>query len=169
MAEQNRKSDEQIRARQAAKEVVDLFLDYIVKADRIKDIGKESRHVAGMMVDFKGRIPASSGFSAICKLAGTCDRINRQYLSQDEIGAATLMALMGERQVEALCVDRALRGRTKVLAIDPFNPEEPITKHWDDDQCAYYLGTEVKTFQRRVTKGYIRLEELMGLRRQEAA
>lgn len=169
MAEQNRKTREQIQNRDKAKLLVSQFLDYLSKTDIARDMAWEGRSVIGMAADFLGQIPKGSGFSGFCKLAGKCDKIERLHITEDENSAATVMALLTDSQVEALCVDVALRGRERVFAVDPFNPEQPVTHYWDDRRCADYLKCEVKTFQNRVSDSYKRLEQILGLRQKIAA
>lgn len=163
MAEQNRKTPEQKRMREAAEGVVDLFLEYVVRADIAKNIAWEGRNILEMAVKYQG-----SGFSGFCKLGGKVDRINRQHITEDMHRAATVMALLSDKQVEALAVDRALRGRNRVLAVDPFNPDKPITKFWDDGECAYYLGCSVEAMRRRITDGYQKLEGFMSAHQKAA-
>lgn len=169
MAEQNKRTRQQIKAREMAQELVNRFLSYCQKADLIDDIAKEGRNQLGMALEFGGEIPSGSGFSGFCKLAGTVDRINRSAITEDEYGAATIMALIGDKQRWALCVDRALRGHSTVVGIDPFRPNDPITKYWGDQECADYLGCSVKLFQRRVTDGYKRLEDILEGAQRKAA
>lgn len=163
MAEQNRKTPEQKRMREAAESIVDLFLEYVVRADMTKDITWEGRNILEMAVKYQ-----SSGFSGFCKLGAKVDRINRQHITEDMNRAATVMALLSDKQIEALAVDRALRGRTRVLAVDPFKPDEPITKFWDDLECAHYLQCSVEAMRRRITDGYQKLEGFMGAHQKAA-
>lgn len=168
MAEQNRRTTAQIAARKVAEELVTRFLLYCYKADLIDDIAKEGRNQLGMALEFGG-VPASSGFSGFCKLAGKVDRINRERITEEEYGAATIMALLGDKQVQALCVDRAMRGHTTVIGIDPFREDQVATKYWGDQECADYLSCTVKVFQRRVSDGYKRLDEILQGAQQKAA
>jgi len=169
MAEQNRKTAEQVQNREKAKLLIAQFLDYLSKADIARDMAWEGRSVIGMAADFLGQIPKGSGFSGFCKLAGKCDKIDRLYITEDEHNAATVMALLTDNAVEALCVDVALRGKERVFAIDPFNPEHPVVHFWDDRRCADYLLCDVPTFRNRVSDGYKRLESILGLRQKVAA
>lgn len=152
-----------------AQELISRFLSYCYKADLIDDISKEGRNQLGMAVEFGGEMPSSSGFSGFCRLAGKVDRINREAITEDEYGAATIMALIGEKQRQALCVDRALRNHTTVIGIDPFHEDRVATKYWDDGECAHYLSCSIKQFQRRVTDGYKRLEEILEGAQRKAA
>ena len=162
MAEQNRKTPEQRKLREAAEGIVDLFIDYLIVADVIKDVAWEGRNIMEMAMTFRGQPPKGSGFSGFCKLGSKVDRINRQHLTGAMKDAATLMALLSDLQVQALCVDRAMRGRERLVAVDPFHPDKPITKVWDDKECAHYLGCSAEAMRRRITDGYQKLESFMG-------
>lgn len=161
MAEQNRKTDEEKALRYKAHKIVDLFLDYLMVTDMIREVAWEGRNIMEMAMTFQGQPPKGSGFSGFCKLGGKVDRINRHHLTGAMKDAATLMALLSDLQVQALCVDRALRGHEKFLAQDPFNPEKPVTKFWDDKECAHYMGCSVEAMRRRITDGYQKLESFM--------
>ena len=163
MAEQNRKTPEQQKLRAAAEAVVDMFLEYLLRSDLTKDITWEGRNILEMAVKYQG-----SGFSGFCTLGAKVDRINRQYITEDMAQAATAMALLSDKQVEALAVDRALRGRTRVLAVDPFNPDEPVTQFWDDRQCAHYLRCSIDAMRRRITDGYQKLESFIDRKKKAA-
>ena len=143
-------------ARQQAEAIVDLFLDVLLSSD--DDIAKESRSVIGALVDFKGQIPKSSGFSGFCKLAGKVDRMARW--SDTHMMACMVMRNLSDRQREALAYDRFYRGRTKV-ATDPFFPEQRVGIHWDDNACAESLGCSVNAFQKRVFEGYCSVEAML--------
>ena len=143
-------------ARQQAEAIVDLFLDVLLSSD--DDIAKESRSVIGALVDFKGQIPKSSGFSGFCKLAGKVDRMARW--SDTHMMACMVMRNLSDRQREALAYDRFYRGRTKV-ATDPFFLEQRVEIHWDDNACAESLGCSVNAFQKRVFEGYCSVEAML--------
>ena len=144
-------------ARQQAEAIVDLFLDVLLSSD--DDIAKESRSVIGALVDFKGQIPKSSGFSGFCKLAGKVDRMHRW--SDAHLMACMVVRNLSDRQRDALAFDRFYRNRTKV-AVDPFTPEKRIEIHWDDRRCADSLHCSVAAFQQRVYDGYSALELRLG-------
>ncbi|WP_417315670.1 hypothetical protein [Cycloclasticus pugetii] len=170
MAEQNRRTPEQRRAREAAEREVDRFIAYLQGLDTIDQIAHQGRSIMGMWAEFEGKPPSGSGFSGFCLLADKLDKIRRQHMP-DEFGRAferiSAMAEKSPLQVSALFVDRSYRGRTKV-AIDPFT-EQRYEIHWNDPACAQLLGCETKVFQRRVTKGYAQLESLLGYRQSAAA
>ena len=170
MAEQNRKTADQVRAREAAKREVDRFLAYLQGLESIDAIAREGRSLMGMLAEFEGDPPASSGFSGFCVLADKIDRVRLRHMPDEFARAFDRLAGIARRsplQVQALCVDRWYRNRTRV-AIDPFT-EQRYEIHWDDRACADYLRCTVKVFQRRVSKGYCALEEVLGYRQQQAA
>jgi len=151
-----KRTDSSKAARQQAEVIVDLFLDVLLSSD--DDIAKESRSVIGALVDFKGQIPKSSGFSGFCKLAGKVDRM-RDW-SDTHMMACMVMRNLSDRQREALAYDRFYRGRTKV-ATDPFFPDQRVEIHWDDNACAESLGCSVNAFQKRVFEGYCSVEAML--------
>ena len=151
------RTNETKAARQQAVMIVDLFLDVLLSSD--DDIAKESRSVIGALVDFKGQIPKSSGFSGFCKLAGKVDRMHRW--SDAHLMACMVVRNLSDRQRDALAFDRFYRNRTKV-AVDPFTPEKRIEIHWDDRRCADYLKCTVEAFQKRVYEGYRNIEAMMS-------
>lgn len=170
MAEQNRKTQEQRRARAAAQREVDRYIAYLQGLDTIDQIAHQGRSLMGMWAEFCGRPPSGSGFSGFCQLADKLEQIRRRQMPEDFARAYERLTRLSERapkQVAALCVDRFYRGRTKV-AIDPFT-EQRHEIHWDDHACAQLLGCTVKMFQRRVTKGYGQLESLLGFQESAAA
>ena len=170
MAEQNRRTTQQVRAREVAQREVDRYIAYMLGEDTIDQISRESRSVMGAWSDFEGRPPSGSGFSAICPLADKVDKINRQKMPAEFMLAYERIQAMAERsplRVTALCVDRAYRNRTKV-AIDPFT-EQRLEIHWNDSACAELLDCSVKVFQCRVTEGYAQLERILGMRAKRAA
>ena len=159
MAEQNRKTADQVRAREAAQREVDRFLAYIQGLDTIDSIAHEGRSIMGLWADFEGDPPGSSGFRGFCVLVDKIDKIRLRHMPDEFARAFDRLGGMADRsplQVQALCVDRWYRNRTRV-AIDPFT-EQRHEIHWDDRACADYLKCTVKVFQRRVTKGYAALE-----------
>jgi len=148
-----KKSDDEKAARIEAEKIVDRFLDVLMSGD--DEIARESRSVIGALVDFKGEIPRSSGFSGFCKLAGKVDRMKR-WGSQHLLACMIMRSLSG-RQREALAVDRAIRGRLRAAA-DPFKPEKVISEKWTDERCAAELRCSVTAFNTRVSDGYGKIE-----------
>jgi len=170
MAEQNRRTAQQTRARELAQREVDRYIAFVLREDTIDQISRESRSIMGAWSDFEGRPPSGSGFSEICPLADKVDKINRQKMPAEFMLAYERIQAMAERsplRVTALCVDRAYRNRIKV-AIDPFT-EQRLEIHWNDSACAELLDCSVKVFQCRVTEGYAQLEKILGVRAQRAA
>jgi len=169
MAEQNRKTPEQKVWRNRAKDAVDLYIEVLYTEAKHWDIGRESRSVIGMTVDFLGEIPRGSGFIGFCKLGAKIDRMARDVLTQDHHNAADWIKRLSHDQRGALVYERALRGRNKVVAVDPLKPDQPVTKLWTDEECARDLECSADVFRRRISDGYSELERLMGFRCQEAA
>ena len=143
-------------ARQQAEVIVDMFLDVLLSNH--DEIARESRSIIGALVDFRGEIPRSSGFSGFCKLAAKVDRM-RDW-SDIHLLACMIVRNLSDRQCEALAYDRFYRGRTKV-ATDPFFPEQRVGIHWDDNACAESLGCSVNAFQKRVFEGYCSVEAML--------
>lgn len=147
-------------ARKQAEAVVDMALDVMldVMLDSDNDIAWQGGSIIGALVDFKGEIPRSSGFSGFCKLAGKIDRFKRW--SDMHLMACMVMRSLSDRQREAVAYDRFYRGRTKV-AIDPFVPEKRVEIKWDDQHCASSLDCTVDAFRKRVYEGYRSIEAMM--------
>lgn len=169
MAEQNRKTVGQKAWRNSAKNAVDLYIEVIYADVRNRDIAWESRSVIGMSVDFLGEIPKGSGFNGFCKLGAKIDLMAHDVRTQDHRSAVEWVVRLPSEQRDALVYDRALRGRNRVIAVDPLTPQNPVTKLWTDDKCALDLECSADTFRRRVSDGYMELERMMGFKRQEAA
>ncbi|MEC7727374.1 MAG: hypothetical protein VX555_01750 [Pseudomonadota bacterium] len=141
------------QARRRAQAVVDLFLDVLLSSDG--DAGWEGDSIIGKLVDFKGELPQSSGFSGFSKVYESSKRLHNW--SRAHINACLLMRKLSDRQREALCFDRAYRGRTKV-AVDPFTPDQRVEIHWNDDACAQMLRCTVSAFRNRILNGYRAIE-----------
>lgn len=169
MAEQNRKSDIERRWRNQAKSTVDLYIEAIYAEARRRDLAYESRSVIGMSVDFRGQIPRGSGFSGFCKLGAKIDRMSRDIITQNHLRAVEWLDRLPEIFRDAMVYDRALRGREKVVAVDPLRPGNPVTKLWTDERCAEDLHCTKDAFKRRVSDGYFELERIMGLREKQVA
>lgn len=152
-----RRDDNDKTARRQAQVVVDLFLDVLFSSDR--DAGWHGDNLIGKLVDFKGEIPKSSGFSGFSKVYE--QTLFLQNWSDSHKMACVMMRNLSDRQREALCMDRAYRGRTKV-AIDPFTPDDRVEIHWDDEACAQYLRCTVRAFVQRVHDGYRSLESSLN-------
>lgn len=152
-----KRGDRRITKRQQAQVVVDLFLDVLLSRDR--DAGWEGDSLVGKLVDFKGELPRSSGYTGFSKVYEQCKRL-RDWSPEHKM-ACMMMAQVSDRQCEALCFDRAYRGRTKV-AVDPFTPDQRVEIYWDDSACAQQLRCTVNAFRNRVSDGYEKLEALLA-------
>ncbi|ARM83973.1 hypothetical protein [Marinobacter salarius] len=169
MAEQNRKSNDEKRWRNQAKETVDLYIEAIYAEVRHRDMAYESRSVIGMSVDFLGEIPKGSGFSGFCKLGAKIDRMARDTVTCEHRNAVAWLNRLPEIFRDAMVYDRALRGREKIVAVDPLRPRDPVTKLWTDKLCAEDLHCSESAFKKRISDGYFELERVMGLRERQAA
>ncbi|RKR79600.1 hypothetical protein [Marinobacter nauticus] len=162
MAEQNRRTAEQRRAREVAQREVDRFIAYLQGLDTIDQIAHQGRSIMGMWAEFEGKPPSGSGFSGFCVLADKLEKIRMRNMPAEFARAyerLRTMASKSPKRVDALVVDRFYRGRTKV-AIDPFT-EKRLEIHWNDEACGQLLDCTAKVFQRRVTEGYKQLESLL--------
>jgi len=163
MAEQNKRTAAQMRAREAAQREVDRAIAYLQGLDTIDQIAHQGRSIMGMWADFEGKPPSGSGFSGFCLLADKLEKIRMRNMPEEFARAYERLSSMSKKCplfVEALVVDRFYRGRTKV-AVDPFT-EQRYEIHWNDAACAQLIGCTAKVFQRRVTKGYSQLECRLG-------
>lgn len=156
MANRKREDSDKV-ARKQAESTVDLFLDVLLSRDR--DAGWEGDSLAGKLVDFKGDLPKSSGFSGFSKVYEQSKRL-RDWSHEHKMACMVMMQL-SDRQREALCFDRAYRGRTKV-AVDPFTPDQRVEIYWDDNACAQQLRCSVQVFRQRVHDGYRNLEAMLA-------
>jgi len=168
MAEQNRKTPDQKLWRSRAKDTVDLYIEAIYAEVRNRDIAMESRHILATYSDH-GTLPRGSGFSGFCNLGAKVDRMAHIGGTQDHHNAVEWLMQLPSDQRDALVYDRALRGRNRIVAVDPFRPDSPVTKLWTDDACAADLECSVDSLRRRISDGYAELERIMGFKRQEAA
>lgn len=150
------KSKQQLTARQMAEQTVDLFLEVIFSSER--DAGWQGDNLIGKLVDFKGELPQSSGFSGFSKVWEKSVLL-RDWPEAHKM-ACVVMHRLPDRKREALSVDRSYRNRVKV-AIDPFTPDKRIEILWNDQRCADYLGCSVNAFRKRINEGYQALEELL--------
>jgi len=159
MANQKRTEAGKI-ARQQAEQVVDLFLDVLLSRDQ--DAGWEGCGLIGKLVDFRGELPQSSGFSGFSKVYEQSKWL-RDWTDAHK-AACLIMDDLSERQAVAVCYDRAYRGRTKV-AVDPFRPKDRVEITWDDRACAQQMDCSVPAFRQLVLRGYQSLEARLSLAR----
>jgi hypothetical protein len=147
----------EIVSRRMAETTVDLFLEVIHSLD--SDAGWRGDNLIGKLMDFKGDLPQSSGFSGFSKVWEQSAFL-RNWSDAHKM-ACVLMRRLSDRKREALAVDRAYRGRVKV-AIDPFNADDEVEIHCDDDYCAYTLECSADAFRRRVSDAYSQLERMLS-------
>lgn len=150
------KSKQQLTARQMAEQTVDLFLEVIFSSER--DAGWQGDNLIGKLVDFKGELPQSSGFSGFSKVWEKSVLL-RDWPEAHKM-ACVVMHRLPDRKREALSVDRSYRNRVKVT-IDSFTPDKRIEILWNDQRCADYLDCSVNAFRKRINEGYQALEELL--------
>ena len=165
MAEQNRKTTEQILWRKKAEEVVDAFLDYLFADSDHESITREGRSLLGIYSEH-GEIPRGSGFTGFCKLAGKVDRMRLKHVTERMLWARRQIIHLDDDYIGALCVDRCYRGRTKV-ATDPFT-QERIEIVWDDRRCASLLQISPEAMRKRISRGYQALESVLQSHKQVA-
>lgn len=158
------KTAEQQVARQMAEKTVDLFLEVLFSSDR--DAGWQGDNLIGKLMDFKGDLPQSSGFSGFSKVWEQSTLV-RDWSDAHKMACLVIRGL-SDRKREAVAVDRSYRGRTKV-AIDPFTPEKRVEIQWTDERCADYLGCTVNAFRKRINEGYQALEQALQDSIQKAA
>jgi len=157
MAEQNRKTTEQRRLREQAEAVVEAFLDFVFADSDADDIARESRHILGTYSEH-GTLPKGSGFSGFCKLGGKVDQMRRNEVTQEMLWAQRQMQKIDDDdQVNAVCVDRMYRGRTRAVAVDPLNGKTVEFTYRTID-CANKLDLSEDVYRKRVSRGYQSLE-----------
>jgi len=160
MAEQNRKTNEQKLWRIEAERVVDVFLDYVFAESDERDIARESRHILGTYSDH-GSLPQGSGFSGFCNLGSKCDRMRWREVTSAMLSAQRKIEQIKDGDlINAVCIDKMYRGRTRAVATDPLNGKavEFTFRAYD---CAYKLGITEDAYRKRVSRGYQRLEEII--------
>lgn len=160
MAEQNRKTTEQKLWRMKAEEVVDAFLDYVFANSDAEDIANEGRHILGTYSEH-GSLPQGSGFAGFCKLANKVHRMRYREVTPVMIRAKEHVdKIEDEGQINAICVDRMYRDRTRAKATDPLNGKTiEITYRTAD--CARMLDISEDVYRKRVSRGYQKLETVL--------
>ena len=159
------RTTESIDARKRAEKIVDRFIAIVMAGEQ--DIAWEGSGIIGRLVDFEGEIPRSSGYHEVCRMANACDRM--QAWPEDFSKAHDYMMQLSANRRQALILDRAYRGRTKWKATDPFHPEKPVYKLWDDEACAAEAGCKVQAFIQRVSDAYKILERMTEALNKKAA
>ena len=159
MAEQNRKTTEQKLWRRKAEQTVEQYLDWLFCDQDGQSIAKEGRSMMGIWADFHGDIPKSSGFSGFCTLAAKVDRMRFRHATDWMLAAREAMMQLEPQHIDALCVDRFYRNKTKV-ATDPFN-EKRVEIYYGDQECAWMLRISPETLRKRISRGYRALEKIL--------
>lgn len=155
-----RKSEQRIKAEQ----LVDRVLTMEESSEN--DAGWHGETVLGRFVEFEGQIPRGSGGPPPSKLY-EATRLLRDWPERFLL-ARQIFNKLSAKQAYALRIDRSLRNRTKVVAIDPFNPEpeKRIEIHFNDQYIAKRLDITPTVLRRRIADGYKRLIELMEAQEQ---
>jgi len=157
MAEQNRKTPDQKLWRLKAEEVVDVFLDFVFADSDADDIARESRHILATYSEH-GTLPKGSGFAGFCTLGAKVDRMRHREVTQKMLWAQKQMQKIGDDdQLNAICVDRMYRGKTRVVALDPLNGKT-VEFNYRAVDCANKLGLSEDAYRKRVSRGYQALE-----------
>ncbi len=160
MAEQNCKTTEQKLWRMKAEEVVDHFLDYVFASSDADDIAHEARHILGTYSEH-GTLPKGSGFAGFCKLANKVHRMRYREVTAVMIRAKERVdQIQDDDQINAICIDRMYRDRTRAKAIDPLNGKAVEITYKTRD-CARMLGVTEDVYRKRVSRGYQRLEAVL--------
>jgi len=150
--------------RQLAERTVDLFLEVLFSSDQ--DAGWQGDSVIGKLVDFKGDLPMSSGFSGFSKVWEKSKLLGEW--SDAHKGACVIMRNLSDRKREAVTIDRSYRNRVKA-AIDPVVPEARAEILWDDQRCADLLQCTVNAFRKRIAEGYQQIEDHLRAEIQKSA
>lgn len=147
--------------RQKAEAIVDLYVDWLFSLK--DDAGWHGGSVLGRWADFLGQPPQGSGFIGF-------DRYEREIRYLKHVNHRTAAAIqrvdaLTNDQRVAVLSDRAYRGRTRVVAIDPFRPESPVTITWTTERCAEELGISVPAYRKNISRGYQALEAEIEVRK----
>lgn len=148
--------------REAAEKVVDRYLTVLLSRD--DDAGWQGAGILGRIIDFRGELPGSSGFSGFSTVWEKGRHLRNWPYKY--IAAFKMVNKLPVEVRTALVLDRAYRGRVKV-AVDPFVPDKRVECRWDDAKCGQVMGVKAETFAKKVTASYRVLLTLMGL--EEAA
>ena len=160
MAKQNRKTTEQKLLRMKAEEVVDNFLDYVFASSDADDIAHEARHILGTYSEH-GSLPQSSRFVGFCKLANKVHRMRYWEVTAVMIRAKEHVDKVNDNdQINAICIDRMYRDRTRAKVIDPLNGKATEITYKTRD-CARMLGVTEDVYRKRVSRGYQSLEAVL--------
>lgn len=143
--------------RAQAEKLADIYVTWKMTTDT--EAGWHSGSIIGRLVDFRGDLPASSGFYGV-------DRMEKEvrYLVNhhaDLPAAKAALSRLDKRYYDAVVSDQAFRGRTKV-AIDPFRPEKPVEIRCTDEYIARVLEITVRTYRDRITEGYRQIADYCG-------
>ncbi|MBL3825150.1 MULTISPECIES: hypothetical protein [unclassified Marinobacter] len=165
MADQNRKTTEQKLWRRKAEQTVEQYLDYLFCDADGQSIAREGRTLLGIYSEH-GSIPRGSGFSGFCTLAARVDRMRIRHATDWMLAARDAVVQLESQYIDALCIDRFYRNKTKV-ATDPFT-EKRVEIYYGDQECAWFLRISKDTLRKRISRGYQMLEEVLQSNKQAA-
>jgi hypothetical protein len=76
------------------------------------------------------------------------------------VEADSIVGQLAEDHQEAVCLDKLLRGKTRVVAIDPLN-EKRLEITYTTAYCAELLGLSQDTYRKRVSRAYQQIENIL--------
>lgn len=156
MAEQNKKTEYEQRLRAEAERIVDRFLKVLMS--REQEAGWEGDNILGKWKDHEGFIPSGSGFSGFSKVYEQTLLLG-VWPARFRVSCRLVMALT-EAQREAVCIDRAYRGRQRMVA-DTQN-QRRVCVYWSDKRCAEALGCSKNALRTRICDGYRAIEDMLS-------
>ena len=156
MAEQNKKTYHEQRLRAEAERIVDRFLK--VAMSRESEAGWDGDNVIGRLIDFQGYLPESSGFSGFSTVWEQSLLLG-EWPPRFRVSVRLVLALT-ELQQAAVCMDRAYRGRQRMVA--DTESQRRVCVYWSDKRCAEALGCTRNAFRSRVNSGYRAIEEMIS-------
>lgn len=144
--------------REQAEKVVDRYLTVLMSRD--DEAGWQGAGILGRIIEFRGELPDSSGFSGFSTVWEKGQHLRNW--SYKYIAAFNLVNRLPVETRTALVLDRAYRGRVKV-AIDPFVPDKRVECRWDDEKCGRVMNVKPDTFAKKVLSAYRDLLAQMGV------
>lgn len=161
MAEQNRKTAEQRELRAKAEAVVDNFIDYLLAIRRLM-ISPMRGGGTFWHLPVARRDPAGGfWFQWLLHIGREVDRIRFQEVTSRMVEADSIVGQLAEDHQEAVCLDKLLRGKTRIVAIDPLN-EKRLEITYTTAYCAELLGgLSQDTYRKRVSRAYQQIENVL--------
>lgn len=143
--------------RQKAEKIVDIYLSWAMSTDT--DAGWHGGSIIGRLVDFKGDLPAPSGFYAVDRMEKEIRYLRNQHA--ELAFAKQAISKLDDNYKAAVFSDRYYRNRVKV-AIDPFHPDKRVEFKWTDERIAAVLKISERAYRDRITEGYRKIAEYCG-------